>query len=207
MFNSGFIPSKIDGNENVFVEPKKNIGLPKEFSYKNYLPPVINQGEDPICIPCSLSANINWKLNLKTGKAIDNNVNLYDIFDSRTTDGDGMTFKEAFKYLLEEGVKTNEGVFKINTYAKIPSIIAIKFAIITNGPCMGVLPVYNSDSIDEFWNEKFGNLEGYHAVAIVGYTENGLILRNSWGKQYGEDGYSLLLNRDLNKFLEVWTIC
>jgi hypothetical protein len=32
MFNSGFIPSVIDGTENEFVEPK-NKGLLKEYSY------------------------------------------------------------------------------------------------------------------------------------------------------------------------------
>ena len=33
MFNSGFIPSVIDGSEIIFEVPK-NIGLPKQFSYK-----------------------------------------------------------------------------------------------------------------------------------------------------------------------------
>jgi hypothetical protein len=71
MFNSGFIPSVIDGTENEFVEPK-NKGLLKEYSYKKYLPDVLNQGTDSICVPCSLSANINWRLNLDHGKIIDN---------------------------------------------------------------------------------------------------------------------------------------
>ena len=54
MFNSGFIPSVIDGTENEFIEPK-NKGLLKEYSYKKYLPDVLNQGRDSICVPCSLS--------------------------------------------------------------------------------------------------------------------------------------------------------
>ena len=88
----------------------------------------------------------------------------------------------------------------------VPSIIAIKFAILANGPLVGVLPVYNSDAYDEFWNKKFGDFEGYHAIAIVGYTEQGLIIRNSWGGAYAEDGYSLLLNDDVHLLKEVWTI-
>ena len=205
MFNSGFIPSVIDGNEQIFREPK-NMGLPKEYSYKKYLPKVLNQGSDPICVPCSLSANINWRLNLMKGKPKDNEIALYDIFKSRTTEGEGMTFKDAFKYLMETGVETKEGNYKIGSYAMVNSILAIKFAVVANGPCVGVLPVYNADSADEFWNEKYGEFLGYHAVSIVGYDENGIIIRNSWGSSYGSDGYTLVKNKDLNKFKEIWTI-
>jgi C1A family cysteine protease len=74
-----------------------------------------------------------------------------------------------------------------------------------NGPCIGALPVFNSTRT-EFWNKSYGDLEGYHAVAIVGYTEDGFIIRNSWGTQYGEDGYSFIKNKDFNNFLEIWTI-
>ena len=205
MFNSGFMPSVIDGNEQIFREPK-NMGLPKEYSYKKYLPKVLNQGSDPICVPCSLSANINWRLNLRKGKPKDNEISLYDIFKSRTTEGEGMTFKDAFKYLMETGVETKEGNYKIGSYAMVNSILAIKFAVVANGPCVGVLPVYNADSADEFWNEKYGEFLGYHAVSIVGYDENGVIIRNSWGSSYGSDGYTLVKNKDLNKFKEIWTI-
>lgn len=205
MYNSGFVPSNIDGSEIIFHEPK-NMGLPKEYSYKKYLPDVINQGSDPICVPCSISANINWKLNLKGGTPKDNKVKLFDIFNCRTTEGEGMTFKEAFKFLIRQGVETKEGNVKINGYAMVPSILCVKFAVVTNGPCVGVLPVYNSDSIDEFWNEKFGDFLGYHAVSIVGYNEQGIILRNSWGKNYGKDGYTLILEKDFHKFKELWTI-
>lgn len=205
MFNSGFIPSIIDGTEQVFKEPK-NMGLPKEYSYKKYLPSVLNQGADPICVPCSLSANINWRLNLADGKPKDNKVALFDIFNSRTTEGEGMTFKDAFTYLMENGVETKKGNYKIGNYAMVKSIPAIKFAVVANGPCVGVLPVYNSDSVDEFWNEKYGDFVGYHAVSIVGYNNDGIIIRNSWGSSYGSDGYTLVKNKDLNKFKEIWTI-
>ena len=205
MYNSGFIPSVMDGTEDIFIEPK-NMGLPKEYSYKKYLPEVLNQGLDPICVPCSLSANINWRINLKDGKPKDNKVDLFDIFNSRTTQGEGMTFKEAFDFLIDKGVKTKNGEFKIKGYAYVKSAIALKFAIIANGPCVGVLPVYNSDSADEFWNEKYGELVGYHAVSIVGFNKDGIIIRNSWGSSYGSDGYTFIKNQDLNKFYEIWTI-
>lgn len=74
-----------------------------------------------------------------------------------------------------------------------------------NGPCFGALPVYNS-GLNEFWKQEYGQLEGYHAVSIVGYDEEGLILRNSWGKSYGKNGYWKISYLDSRFFLELWTI-
>ena len=204
MVNYGMIPSVIDGSEDIFKEPQ-NIGLPKQFSYKKYLPTVLNQGNKSICVPCSISAYINWDINLKDGVENDNDVKVMEIFKNRGHNKDGMTFKEAFSFLRKEGVKTNEGKYKINRYAKINSILALRYALILNGPCFGGLPVYNS-SETEFWYKNNDSLNGLHAVCIIGYNDDGFILRNSWGTTYGEDGYSFIKNEDFNCFTELWTI-
>jgi C1A family cysteine protease len=74
-----------------------------------------------------------------------------------------------------------------------------------NGPCFGALPVYNF--YNAFWQKDYGDeLEGLHAVSIVGYTKDSFIIRNSWGKSYGKDGYYELKNEDINNFIELWTI-
>jgi len=205
--NYGFIPSKMDGTEVKFKEIK-DFEIPEEYSYKKYLPDVINQGNKPICVPCSLSAYINWSINTDTGEnKVDNEVDLNEIYDSRTTDGnDGMTFKDALKFLKHEGVETKEGIEKIDRYATIGSVITLKQALILNGPCVGALPVYNSYSYD-FWNKMAGDsFEGGHAVSIVGYNKEGFIIRNSWGKGYGDNGYSLMTYDDFGAFMEIWTI-
>ena len=54
MFNSGFQAS-IDGTEYIY-EYKENKGLPLMYSYLKQLPAVLNQYDDPICVPCSMSA-------------------------------------------------------------------------------------------------------------------------------------------------------
>ena len=59
-------------------------------------------------------------------------------------------------------------------------------------------------SITNFWDGQ-ENLGG-HAIAIVGYTKDGFIIRNSWGESYGNKGYSLLPYSDFNKFFEIWTL-
>lgn len=205
--NYGFVPSKIDGTEYQFEE-KKGFEMPKKYSYKKFLPEVINQGNRPICVPCSVSAYINWYKNLETGKNdFDNKVNLEQIFDSRTEGGDeGMSFKDAFKFLRHEGVDTINGKYRLNRYAKIGSEIQLKQALIANGPCVGGLPVYN-DMAWEFWKKKNGDsFLGGHAVSVVGYNEDGFIIRNSWGRSYAEKGYVLLPYSDLLSFTELWTI-
>lgn len=44
---------------------------------------------------------------------------------------------------------------------------------------------------------------GGHAISIVGYTDEGFIIRNSWGKSFGKNGYALLKNQDFGEFLEI----
>lgn len=206
MVNFGFIPSKIDGTEHTFSVAKE-IKLPDVYSYVKYLPKVLNQGSKPICVPCSVSCFINWRKNLDgNGNKLDYNVNLNQIYDSRSNRDDGMTFKEAFKFLRYNGVKTDFGVAKIGEYAQITSVLQAKQALIINGPCIGGLPVYNTNR-DNFWNKySDDSYIGGHAVALVGYNKNGFIIRNSWGEGYGKNGYSILSYEDFEKFFELWTV-
>ena len=200
----GFKPSIIDGTERIFDTIDK-IELPEKYTFKAYMPPVINQGEDSICVPCSVSTYLNWKENLKSGEVKDNKVSLFEIYDSRETDGEGMTFKDAFKYLKHKGVSSKAGKLKISAYGKINNPLALKYAIVMNGPCFGALPVYSDDY--DFWNKKPGDtLLGYHAISIIGYDEEGFFIRNSWGTSFGDRGYTKIKNSEINEMLELWTI-
>ena len=202
----GFVASKMDGTE-VKFKKIKDFEIPEECSYKRYLPSVIDQGNKPICVPCSLSAYINWEINVDNGEEReDNEVNLNEIFDSSSVGNeDGMSFKDALKFLKHTGVSTKDGVETIDRYATIGSIICLKQAIILNGPCVAGLPVYDSRRT-EFWESSYGAFEGGHAIAIVGYNKDGFIIRNSWGRNYGDNGYSVLPYDDFDKFMEIWTI-
>ena len=204
--NYGFVPSKMDGTETKFRKIK-DFEIPDEYSYRKYLPSVIDQGSKPICVPCSLSAYINWAINTDTGEnKVDNKVDLQEIFDSSSVkSSEGMTFKDGLKFLKHEGVSTKEGVETIDRYAVIGSEIALKQALILNGPCVGALPVYDS-RVTEFWDSSYGDYQGGHAVSVVGYNEDGFIIRNSWGRTYGDNGYSVIPYDDFNKFMEIWTI-
>lgn len=204
--NFGFVQSKIDGTEYMFLSNSGSI--PDKISYVDCLPEVLNQGNNPVCVPCSISAYVNWIINMETGNSeYENGLNCSDIFKHRTnSSNDGMSFKDALHYL-----KHNDAIIKsgnrriVHKYARVGSELALKQAIVANGPCIGGLPVYNSYTKD-FWDKSKGSFEGGHAVAIVGYNKDGFIIRNSWGKYYGQDGYSILPYEDFDKFYELWTI-
>lgn len=197
----GFVQSKLDGTEQK-LEVNNGVKLPESYSYEKILPKVLDQGNDPICVPCSISSFIEWKYNMNSGSVNDNKVEMKPMF-KKYGSRDGMTFKEGLHYLHHEGISTNKGVFKIDQYAMVGSIQALKQAIVLNGPCIGGLPVKDSKRAD-FW-KGFGN-EGGHAVAIVGYDKDGFLIRNSWGKSYGYDGYMHLPYEDFNRFYEIWAL-
>lgn len=202
--NYGFVKSVIDGSEIIFGSPAEET-IPEKYSYREFLPNVIDQGALSICVPCSLSAYLNWKINIESGDVKDNSVQLFEIYKSRTNNGEGMTFKDAFKFLRHGGVSTNSGKVSIGTYGKINSINDLKSAIALNGPCFGALPVYNDRC--EFWKkEGRDRLTGYHAISIVGYDEDGFIIRNSWGDKYCDNGYTKIKYDDFNKLIEIWTV-
>lgn len=205
MASFGFKASKLDGSEYVYSVPAEGMKLPARYSYKKFMPKVLDQGQDPICVPCSVSAYLNWRENLKTGSKKDNKMSYYELYNSKEGSEEGMTFKEAFSYLRHHGVSSNLGELKIGHYAMVRSFLMLKNALIANGPCFGALPVYNFNA--DFWNKRQGDqLQGYHAISIVGYDKDGFIIRNSWGTSFGEKGYTHISYEEINKMLEVWTI-
>lgn len=208
--NYGFKMSKLTGNEPVYEVANPNMSLPESFSYKEYLPSVLNQGSQPICVPCALEAHIDWNYNVDTDGKVKrtNNIKLMDIFNIRKDKNslDGMQIVEALEFLKNIGVKSDRGVHKIEKYCKVNSMLALRYALVLNGPCIGALRVYNE--YNDFWKRDYVGQEilGGHAIAIVGYDKKGFIIRNSWGTGYGERGYWYLDYDDFGKFLEVWTI-
>lgn len=200
----GCIPSTMDGSEKIFGVSEE-ITLPESYSYVDVLPSVLNQGQDQICVPCTISSYLNWKKNLEDGTSKDNDISLFEIYRSRTNYGEGMTYKDALKYLRKNGVKSDAGRLYISQYGRVMSELMLKYAIIMNGPCFGALPVYSDR--DCFWRKGHGdNLQGYHAIALVGYNKEGFVIRNSWGKSFGDDGYVTIPYNEFNELIEIWTV-
>ena len=201
----GFIPSKMDGTEKRF-SLVKGLEVPESYSYEKYLPKVLNQGSEPICVPCSISAHLNWNKNVDDGdNKRDNHFDLHSIYNSRTTLGNnGMTFKDALYFIRHKGVNCDLGNTKIDSYALISGFEQLKQALLLNGPCVGALPVYGD--MDKFWDKRNDNFRGGHAISIVGYDKDGIIIRNSWGTSFGENGYIHMPENEMGSFYEMWTI-
>lgn len=205
----GYKPSKLTGNEPVFT-PTKNIKLPARYSYKNFLGKIMNQGDTYECVPYSIATHLNWNHNVDKKKELinDNKIVTRDIYNARRdkSKDDGMQIIDALNYLKSTGTRYAGGIMKIRNYAKVNSDLALKYALVMNGPCVAALRVYHYGT--EFWNREYQGQEmlGGHAIAIVGYNDTGFIIRNSWGTSYGNRGYSTIKYEDFKKFLEIWTI-
>ena len=205
-FGLGCTPSIIDGSEYKF-DLVKGWKIPEEYSFKDQMPPILNQGSTNMCIAYSISSHLDWNLNMDTGnQGQDNHIDRNEIYSARTTPGDrGMTFKEAFSFIRDVGVDTDLGKVGLDYYAKLDDIEELKQALIVNGPCVGGMLCYNHG--DHFWIKKPREQSlGGHAISIVGYTKDGFIIRNSWGKSWADGGYSILKYKDFDLMFEIWTI-
>jgi len=83
---------------------------------------------------------------------------------------------------------------KILSYTSHSSMEARKNAIATIGPVVGGMAVYNdffSYSSGIYQKTSGSTLAGYHCICVVGYddTQQCWIIKNSWGKNWGENGY------------------
>lgn len=186
----GFIQSQYDERDfkDLGVD---NIKLPDYYEVPfNYR--VIDQGNQGSCVSCSITEAYFFYR-----KSIGLDIDIpYDYCYNKRKDKsvEGMTVKEAFDILSSEG--------RLDVYSRVSSLDSLKRSILANGPAI-IATIVRSDST-EFWNGS-QNLGG-HAVAVVGFDENSIIIKNSWGVSYGNGGFSRMRNEDFSKVLECWTI-
>ncbi len=94
---------------------------------------------------------------------------------------------------------------KIDGYAKIRTMETLKRALLVNGPCLICFPVYNHTT--KLWKQRFEQEKlGCHAMAVVGYTSKGFLVRNSWGEHWDTDGYCIYPYEDWGCHDEIWTV-
>lgn len=192
--STGFIESSYDERDIILGCP---IGfeLPSICDYSHTIGKVKNQGSTMKCVPYSLSYVLELQ-NKLNGEEVE--VDIDAIYNSRTNDGEGMDIRDALKYIKSNGY----GDKNIISYCRLNSIMAIKYSLLINGPCILALPVY-SDRVD-FWNGD--DYQGGHAICCVGYNEDNLILLNTWGKNFGDRGKCYLPIEDIINIIEAWGI-
>ncbi len=180
----GLIKSNLVGDERHFYTTQ-----PVGQSFSHRIDTVFNQGSDPICAACAVCAFLNWRFPEKGP------WDPWELFNRAGGTRAGISFKEILQYLRKKGV--------IQEYALIHSEQALKTAIRVNGPCLGALNVYDSNSCS-FWDGR--KLEGGHGISLIGWKGDDFIIQNSWGEGWCKQGVTLLPSNRFNLLQEMWTI-
>jgi C1A family cysteine protease len=206
--------------------------LPAILDYRTDLRPIRNQGSQGTCYAQSAACIKEWHEYRDYGFLGQLSPQFFynhrkNIYDDNGKNDSGMYSRDVMKLLTTVGICTEhtypygkiedkkdilEAVYNeakshlIKAYAKVSGLEKTKRSLYENGPCFITFPVYQYTS--EFWKKtetKNKNVGG-HAVVLVGYTEEGFIVRNSWGVNWGENGYGIYKYDDWGIHKEIWTI-
>ncbi|MEA1905852.1 MAG: C1 family peptidase [Euryarchaeota archaeon] len=102
-----------------------------------------------------------------------------------------------------------ENSWKVADYEYVPSTTdAFKYALQTHGPLSVVLSApddwfyYSGGVYEPVWTDENGVGWANHAIILVGWndSEGCWIIQNSWGTDWGEQGYARVLYGDLEKY-------
>lgn len=195
MRSFGCIKSNLIGNEPL-IQQSNRVTFPSKYILSD-LPPIIDQGNDPICVSATLMDIVKYHLTLHNTKTKLKSNYFYKL--DREASDDGMMPKSALDILVESD---HDDLRKFSLYARINSILVMKNCIMSNGPIMVCLPAksFNND----FWIGP--SLLGGHAVSFVGWKDDYFILKNSWGTEYGDNGYYYFPVNMCNLIYESWTL-
>lgn len=218
------IPSPIDCRDYVVdTIYYKTVKLPKTLDYRNVLPPIRDQGVQGSCSAMTAAVMKEWhemrELNYR------NYMSPQFVYNLRPNKPqEGMIPRDTMKILKNKGIvpekiypygsrsKIDESLlrsasnFKIEGFARVNTIYGAKSALISDGPLYVGFPVY-SETNPKFWIQQNPRDEflGGHAVAIVGWNKDSFIVRNSWGTNWGDRGYTYYPFTEWGSHWEMWT--
>lgn len=203
MLKGGFIESGYSEKDYNFDEvfgASNKSDFPMSYNCMDYCDlKVEDQGSTMQCVAYSVAKALEYGYETMNNMGDEHfYVDKKEIYNSRPNNDtdEGMMIRDALHF-----VKHNK--YHIKSYGRLYSIGPIMKALFVNGPCIFALPVKDSLRTD-FWNGS--GFEGGHAVACVGYNEEGFIILNSWGSGYGDCGTSILPFGQFNKLIECWTL-
>jgi C1A family cysteine protease len=227
-------PSPNDERDYVFhrhIVKQSDTIYPKNLDLRKDLMPVRDQGSQGTCYAQSAACMKEWQekhnynnndyfspqffYNLRSNK-----------YDNDSTNDEGMYGRDVMKLLKTYGIcleknypygkiqhkeSIAETIYEsakknvIESYARINSINDLKMSLFLNGPAIVGFPVYNYGK--QMWkrSNKDDSFKGGHAMTIVGYNDDGFIIRNSWGKNWGDAGYTIYYYNDWDSHWEIWS--
>jgi len=179
------------------------IECPDELLLDGYCTAVEDQGSKPYCAAYSASNFAESVLWRKNGYRTEINPDpLYA--HAKTIDGDptgdGTYLECTLDALLERGFFDRD-ICKVKTFGGSlfglgSGLTDVKNAIHRYGCCIAGFNI-----TDEWFSPKSGVIRGGgsprggHAVTLVGYDRNGVVILNSWGKSYAHDGFVYITNK------------
>ena len=132
--------------------------------------------------------------------------------DYISASGSGLPQEDCFNYtaantscgfICSEWQKNTDGIVAWHwvTYTA-PTVSILKDALFTYGPLVTTMDVYSDFYYyrQGIYSYTSGTYQGGHAVLLVGYDDSAqcFLVKNSWGKGWGEAGYFRISYNELN---------
>lgn len=198
-------------------QPLDTSNLPEEWDWRmsNAVTPIKNQGNCGSCYSFGITASFESALIVQAGEEawdlseqeiVSCARDAYGCNGGFMTTADyivkkGQSLEKSFPYSASSGrCKQVDSKFKAASYALLgsanrkPTVDEIKAAVIKYGISFVTVAAGGNG-----WSGNSGEITGCrntginHIVNIVGWTKNGKWkMRNSWGKSWGNQGYSLI---------------
>lgn len=223
-FQFGARSSIKSGNDNFKGVSQSKKKLPSYLDLRNKLPPIFDQGSKPSCVACVGACMKEYQERMDCGYNGHFSPD-YIYFYRENKPYSGMWPRDMMKILQKQGCCSNYKLpydksveptvistscdrdaanYKVGTYYQINSVDELREALYENGPCCITFNVYNKSK--QMWKQEPGDkYRGSHAMTVVGYKKNKFIIRNSWGKDWGNKGYTEYKFKDFGAHLELWT--
>jgi hypothetical protein len=212
--------SRDDRDQNADMLFDERIEYPKTLDLRKYLQKIRNQGVQGTSLTQVGVCMLEWK-SRKIHKEFIKLSPQY-LYNTRSNKRSTlMCGRELMQLMKDNGCCTEKqcpygnletpstemnisaGNFRIKDFACVKTIVSLKRALTLFGPCLITFPVFNHTSY--MWKQhKEEEKLGGHAMAVVGYTQKGFILRNSWGKYWELNGYCIYPYSDWGYHDEVW---
>lgn len=207
-----------------------SINYPEELDLRDELMPIRDQGSQGTCYAQSAACMKEWHekhnygfneyfspqffYNLRPNNYDDNLNNDEGMFGRdvmRLLKNYGICSEKMYPYgLIEHKDEIPENIYTeakfnvIKAYARVNTIEDLKMSLYLNGPALVGFPVYNYTG--QMWKRR-GNesFKGGHAMTIVGYNNEGFLIRNSWGELWNGTGYTTYYYKDWGAHWEIWS--
>jgi len=175
----------------------RNFVAPKTIDLRDYCTKTEDQGRKPMCAAYAAAQwaeNVRWRITDAPEQIDPGWIYQYAKQHDGNPDGDGTTLTAVLEALLSRGIFDSK-VCKIQVIRS--SVEQLKYAIHKFGCALGGFMVtpewYELNANNTTITGRDKRRIGGHAVMICGFNRDGVIFQNSWGCEWGADGFGLIL--------------